>query len=493
MYKTITPKEMDYTDELIVVFDLGSTRIVGSVGTKDETGRVSILAYEISESSSYMRRGNIYNVAKAASEIKRMCLKLENKIGEGRVITSAYFGIDAQSIHSIGDKKEERINGEITQQVIDLLIRRSKGSPKDDYGFISSTEPVFYLDGIYESRPMGKTCNMLEARFNRIFGNPAITTQIHKIAEKIGIKVKKVILMPLAIGDAVLAPRDMDAGCALIDFGGGVTSLVIYKDGAPTYVKVIPLGGDLITHDLEKELKLSYKEAERVKIVHGSSVADPDSIETIRVESNSGLGQKEMRLYTINRVIEARELEIIENVIARFEASGYGHDLLSGIVLCGGASCLTNLEESLKGRIKQTIRYARLRREFIIPDDEKGNDPILLPVMSLLRQGEGKCVIHRVSKETMLTTPSVEKEVEVKVSSVNEETKVASTNEEVNQSTEEKEIGIEISNIIEEVERPETQKERATTNTNKNKKEKRQKGDKVSFLFRHFGDIFNDE
>ena len=74
---------MAYTD-FIAAIDLGTSRIVGMVGKKNEYGVLSIIAYEVENSGNCIRRGCVYNVEETANKIKRLVRKLENKLHEAK-------------------------------------------------------------------------------------------------------------------------------------------------------------------------------------------------------------------------------------------------------------------------------------------------------------------------------------------------------------------------------------------------------------------------
>ncbi len=54
-------------------------------------------------------------------------------------------------------------------------------------------------------------------------------------------------------------------GVALIDIGGGSTTIAVFQNGHLTSTRVIPLGGENITKDISIGLRTSTEEAERVK------------------------------------------------------------------------------------------------------------------------------------------------------------------------------------------------------------------------------------
>lgn len=88
---------MAYTD-FIAAIDLGTSHMVGMVGTKNATGALSIIAYEVENSGTCIRRGCVYNVKETASKIKRLILKLENKLGGPR---SGRYMWDWVASHSV--------------------------------------------------------------------------------------------------------------------------------------------------------------------------------------------------------------------------------------------------------------------------------------------------------------------------------------------------------------------------------------------------------
>ena len=48
----------------------------------------------------------------------------------------------------------------------------------------------------------------------------------------------------------VLFGEEMDNGVALVDLGGGVTSVSVYKNGILRHYAAIPFGGNSITDDI---------------------------------------------------------------------------------------------------------------------------------------------------------------------------------------------------------------------------------------------------
>ena len=108
---------MAYTD-FIAAIDLGSSHMVGMVGAKGPAGTLSIIAYEVENSDTCIRRGCVYNIKDAAGKIVRLIRKLENKLGGSR-IGKIYVGVGGQSLRSINHAVSKVLgSGTVTEEVL---------------------------------------------------------------------------------------------------------------------------------------------------------------------------------------------------------------------------------------------------------------------------------------------------------------------------------------------------------------------------------------
>ncbi len=55
-------------------------------------------------------------------------------------------------------------------------------------------------------------------------------------------------------------------GAVILDFGAQYTTIIVYKNGAPVLTKEIPIGGVLLTEEIQRSMGVSYEEAEDLKI-----------------------------------------------------------------------------------------------------------------------------------------------------------------------------------------------------------------------------------
>ncbi|MDR2921684.1 MAG: cell division protein FtsA [Tannerella sp.] len=396
---------MTHTD-YIVAIDLGTSHLVGMVGQKNSSGTISILAWEVEDSASCIRRGCVYNVEETAQRIHRLVLKLQNKLSSklpGFRIEKVYIGVGGQSLRSMDHSEVRTLSADevVTEDDIHALDEQCQAYRPDMLDVLGISSPVYYLDDKYAQNPVGIPCKRIEARFKLMVGRPSIRKFIVSSLERAKISLAGIIVSPLSLADVVLSQNEKDLGCALINFGAGVTSVVVYKGGNLIHLSVIPFGGKLITKDL-MNLHLVEAEAERLKITYGSALLDKNKEGMISLGATDGAGMREIEQSEINMIVEARAKEIVENVYARVEATNEIDSLGAGIILTGGASALKNLQELVEDRFKQSVRNSTIRKKWLENGDEMLGNPDYMTVISLLIKGTENCASYIVPKAVVV-------------------------------------------------------------------------------------------
>jgi type IV pilus assembly protein PilM len=99
----------------------------------------------------------------------------------------------------------------------------------------------------------------------------AVIEEYVEIIKSTGLIVKNVDLNIIAINNAFeVAVGDRldelsEVGSIIIDFGAQKTTVMVYKDGGPILTKEIGVGGVLITEEIQRQMGVSYEEAEDLK------------------------------------------------------------------------------------------------------------------------------------------------------------------------------------------------------------------------------------
>ncbi|GHT34472.1 cell division protein FtsA [Bacteroidia bacterium] len=364
---------MIYTD-FIAAIDLGTSHITGIVGKREANGALTIIAYETKDSAGCIRRGCIRNVNETESKVRDLITKLQQKMPGSR-IGKVYVGIGGQSVRSI-EHTVTRIlepNTAVTDELMDELNKESETHRPEGLDVLQVLPPACFLDGRYEPNPVGTICTRVEAKYQQIVARPSIRRSVtDSISKAVG--VAGIIVSPLTLADTILTDDEKDMGCALIDFGAGVTTLSVYKNGRLIGLCVIPLGGNLITKDLSNTLGIVEADAEQNKCVFGRAIIDESDDSIISINT---IDRKELRpipLKEFNAIIAARQQEIVENVLARLkeitgekDASKLINVLRAGVVLAGNASNMNQLEEVISKSFKLRVhKVSSFRKNLVI-------------------------------------------------------------------------------------------------------------------------------
>jgi len=329
--------------EFVCGLDIGSTKIACIVGRKNEYGKVEIMGIGRSESIG-IKRGVVENIQNTVDSIK---LAVDAATQASDVdIKVVHVGIAGQHIKSLqhrGAHMRSNLDTEITQDDVKKLIDNMyKLVLPAGESIIHALPQEYIIDNNLRTRePVGMAGLNLEANFHIITGNVTDVKNIERCVNKAGLQVASMILEPLASAEAVLSAEEMEAGVALVDIGGGTTDIAIFQDNIIRHTAVIPLGGNVITEDVKEGCSIVKKYAEHLKKTYGSALATENSTnEMISIPGIMGRPPKEISIYNLASIIQARMEEIFENVHFEIRNSGYERKLIAGIVLTGGGSLL---------------------------------------------------------------------------------------------------------------------------------------------------------
>ena len=334
-----------------VGLDIGTTKIVAMVGKKNEFNKVEILGIGKSKSLG-VHRGVVNNITQTIQSIQQAID--EAKTISGEEIDEVVVGIAGQHIRSLQHSDYiTRSNPEdvIGQEDVELLIQQVYKLvmlPGEEIIHVLPQE--FKVDGQAEIKePIGMYGGRLEANFHVVVGQVSSIKNIGRCIKSAGLSMGNITLEPLASSEAVLSQEEKEAGVALIDIGGGTTDLAIFKDGIIRHTAVIPFGGNVITEDIKEGCSIIEKQAELLKVKFGSAwPGENRDSEIVSIPGLRGRDPKEISLKTLSKIINARVVEIIEQVY--LEIKNYGHDeqkkkLIGGVVLTGGGSQLKHLKQ----------------------------------------------------------------------------------------------------------------------------------------------------
>jgi cell division protein FtsA len=170
---------------------------------------------------------------------------------------------------------------------------------------------------------------------------------IVKCCNRSELHVADVVLMPVAVAEAVLTDEEKDLGVALVDMGSGTTDITVFHDGTVKHTAVLPIGGNHVTNDIAAGLRTPFADAERIKLRYGCArsamVADEVRLE---VPSAAGKPERTVSQQILCEIIEPRMDEVFQLIRKEIAKSGYEDNLASGVVMTGGSMLLPGAIET---------------------------------------------------------------------------------------------------------------------------------------------------
>ncbi|MFM1915866.1 MAG: hypothetical protein RLZZ531_1535 [Bacteroidota bacterium] len=336
--------------KIVVGLDIGTTKIACFVGCKNEHNKIEIIAMGKSESLGVMR-GVVSNIERTVQSISNAVELTQASVEGDLKINNVNVGIAGQHISSMqhrGMYTRRDAQGEITQIDIDAFVDdmyQLVMTPGEE--IITVIPQEYIVDNEPEIKdPIGMGGVRLEANFHIITGQVNNIKNIKRCIDRSGLKVKEIILEPIASAEAVLSDEEKEAGVVLVDIGGGTTDVAIFQDGLIRHTSVIPFGGNVITDDIKEGCRIMHRHAESLKVRFGSALAsESKENEVVCIPGLRGREPKEITLKNLASIIQARMEEIIELVNFEIKSSGYSNKLIGGIVVTGGGAQLKHLTQ----------------------------------------------------------------------------------------------------------------------------------------------------
>lgn len=299
-----------------------------------------------------MRRGVIIDVDEVAKLVDESGQKSERMAG--LAFKEAVVGIGGTEIsfqNSKGVVAVGKADGEVTEDDTSRVINEAQfiNIPlnKEIIHIIPKTYRLDDQQNIKD--PIGMRGVRLEVDALIIEGSSTHIKNITKCFNKANIEITELVLEPLADAKAVLNKKQKELGVALVNIGGGTTSICVFEESELIYAAILPIGAGHVTNDLAIGLRTSIEVAEKIKLEYGSALAKEiskkEEIDLSQVDSQE-LGF--VSHHHVVEIIEARLEEIF--TLVNKELKGIGKDglLPAGIVLTGGGAKMPQIVDLAK-------------------------------------------------------------------------------------------------------------------------------------------------
>ena len=417
-------------NDISVGLDIGTTKIVAMIGRRNDYGKIEILGTGKAKSMG-VHRGVVNNITQTIQSIQAA---VDEAIAvSGIKIKEVVVGIAGQHIRSLQHSdyitrpNAEEVIDESDLEKLEQQVYKLVMLPGEEIIHVLPQE--FKVDGQAEiTEPVGMYGGRLEANFHVVVGQVSSIKNVGRCIKSTGLELAGITLEPLASAEAVLSNEEKEAGVALIDIGGGTTDLAIFKNGIIRHTAVIPFGGNVITEDIKEGCSIIEKQAELLKTKFGSAwPGENKDNEIVSIPGLRGRDPKEITLKNLSKIINARVVEIIEQVFLEIKNYGYEEPkkkLIAGIVLTGGGANLKHLKQLVEYITGMDSRIGYPNENLAGDSDENLSSPQYATAVGLLMNG-----LKRLDRENAKAAAKKQAVVETKT-----ETEEDSTSSEVEET-----------------------------------------------------------
>lgn len=334
--------------QIVVGLDIGTTKIACLIGERDESnnGKIKIIGHGKVASVGVVH-GEVKNILAATESIKQAVAMAAEEANCS--VTEVYVGIAGQHIQSSKNRGVISIMPEkpfIDEEDINRLVEEQTHIPLDPGVEIIHIFPQTYFvdkEELKDVDPIGVSGVQLAADFHIVTGKSNNIKNIISSVKLAGLKVKDIVLEPIASGMAVLTQEDKKAGVALVDIGGGTTDVAIFIDGVIRHTHVIPVAGKTITDDIQKGCYVLPDTAEKLKVQFGSCMPESVPDQVVSFPGFHGQPARHIDMKFLANIIKARTSDIIDLAHCEIVESDTQKQLIGGIVLTGGGAKLKDI------------------------------------------------------------------------------------------------------------------------------------------------------
>ncbi len=272
----------------------------------------------------------------------------------GRLASETFAASVALSGQAIADSDIGRV-----------LAEGRRHSISDGRAVVHSLPIGYSLDGEGGiADPRGMFGRRLGVDMHVVTGDAPPLANLELCINRCHLSVAAMVAAPYASGLSTLVDDEAELGCAVIDFGGGTTSIAVFSRGQFVHVDALAVGGHHITTDIARGLSTRIDDAERLKTMYGSALpGNTDDREVLSVRPIGDDDEREVPNQVprsaLTRIIRPRTEEILELVRDRLNASGFASMVGRRMVLVGGGSQLTGLGEAARRILARNVRLGR--------------------------------------------------------------------------------------------------------------------------------------
>lgn len=383
-------------DKYIVGLDIGTEFVKALVGKIVPSGIEIVGTGRAHQELTDMQAGAISDIAAVVKNCDDALNQAEQEAGVSA--RPAIIGIAGELVKGttitvrVRRKNSDReLNVEEIERIVGLVQQRAKERAKQqlawelggkdvDIQLVNSALVSIEIDGYQVTNPVGFKGKEVIVQLYTAFAPKIHIGALERTAQELDIDLLAVAAEPFAVARSVIGDDpNASLSAILMDVGGGTTDIAVINDGGVQGTKMFGIGGRAFTRSVEKDLDVTFLQAEELKLGLSTNKIPRAKVPAIEKALN-----KTLEVWTSGVELALDEFPQLDNLPHR-------------MLLCGGGSSLDMLMDSLN----QTDWYTKLpfTRKPVVQHiqpaqvvgivDKTGNvtDHTFVTVMGLLRVG----------------------------------------------------------------------------------------------------------
>jgi cell division protein FtsA len=343
--------------DTIAVVDIGSSKIACLIGQREPSLGIKIIGSGISVSHG-LKCGAVVDMEAAEKGIRSAVAYAEKKAGV--TVQSVHVNVAIKSIRSKNLSVQTEfatgiVNDGSCKRVLDYSLAEISQPENTILHAIPLNWSVDDERGILD--PRGMFGNRLGVDMHCVTAGIGPLRNLAHCVERSHLNMSTVMVSPYAAGIGVLTADERDLGVALIDMGGGITTVSIFHDNNLINVDALPIGGKNVTLDIARGLTTPLEAAERIKRVYGSALHGSDD-DSVMIPCPPMGAQDELSYHPhelLTSIIRSRVEETFEILKEKIWNSGQEVNFRR-IVLTGGGSQLNGVRELAEYVFNKKVR-----------------------------------------------------------------------------------------------------------------------------------------
>jgi cell division protein FtsA len=348
-------------DRFVAGLDIGSSRTTAIIGVVvgDMPKHPSIKVLGVGQARTMgVRRGVVADIEATTESIRKALQDAERMAGVQ--VDDVYAGIAGEHVSAMTSTGIVAVSGdEISKSDVNRAneVARAQALPAGSE-LLHAIPQEYTVDknaGIRD--PIGMSGTRLESEVYLVTVGSSPAMNLRKAVERAGYSVRELVLESLASALADLTEDEKELGVALVEIGGGTTSLAVFQDGKIRHLGAIALGSGAVISDIVQGLGVAQSDAEWLTEQYGcayEAMVDPGAL--IELPSTVVQGDRQIPLAVLARIIQQRMDEIFQMVRKAMAAAGYAGKLNAGVVITGGAAAMRGSAELAADVLESGVR-----------------------------------------------------------------------------------------------------------------------------------------